>query len=204
MGGVWERQIRSMRQVLDALLHQAGQQLDDDSLRTLMCEAAAIVNCRPLTTEFLNEPSHPTPLTPNHLLTQKSRVVLPPPGSFSREDVYARKRWRRVQHLTNEFWCRWRKEFLNQLQSRQKWTKPQRNMRVGDVVIIKDDNAPRNSWPLGRIVEVHESKDDLIRKVRVAVGDRKLDNDGKRNNPVSFLDRPIHKLVLLVPDVDQA
>eukprot|EP00057_Strongylocentrotus_purpuratus_P004676 XP_003729220.2 PREDICTED: uncharacterized protein LOC100890809 [Strongylocentrotus purpuratus] len=42
MGGVWERQIRSIRQVLDALLHQAGQQLDDESLRTLMCEAAAI------------------------------------------------------------------------------------------------------------------------------------------------------------------
>ncbi|XP_071486763.1 uncharacterized protein [Diadema antillarum] len=203
MGGVWERQIRSIRQVLDVLLHQAGQQLDDESLRTLMCEAAAIVNSRPLTTEFLNEPTHPTPLTPNHLLTQKTKIILPPPGSFCREDVYARKRWRRVQHLANEFWSRWRKEFLNLLQARQKWTKPHRNMEVGDVVIIKDDNAPRNSWPLGRIVEVYESKDDLVRKVKLAVGDTKLDNKGKRKGPVTYLDRPIHKLVLLVSNVDQ-
>ncbi|XP_041478849.1 uncharacterized protein LOC121426565 [Lytechinus variegatus] len=78
MGGVWERQIRSIRQVLDVLLHQAGQQLDDESLRTLMCEAAAIVNSRPLTTDLLNEPTHSTPLTPNHLLTQKSRVIFHP------------------------------------------------------------------------------------------------------------------------------
>ncbi|XP_041460999.1 uncharacterized protein LOC121412159 [Lytechinus variegatus] len=103
----------------------------------------------------------------------------------------------------NEFWCRWKKEFLCQLQSRQKWTKPHRIMKIGDVVIIKDDNTPRNVWPLGRIVELYQSKDDYIRKVRVMVGDRKLDNVGKRSNPVTYLDRPIHKLVLLLPSEDQ-
>ncbi|XP_054764160.2 uncharacterized protein LOC129270845 [Lytechinus pictus] len=103
----------------------------------------------------------------------------------------------------NEFWCQWKKEFLCQLQSRQKWTKPHRNMRIGDVVIIKDDNTPRNVWPLGRIVELYQSKDDYIHKVRVMVGDRKLDNVGKRSNPVTYLDRPIHKLVLLLPSEDQ-
>merc|ERR1712002_32123 len=82
MGGVWERQIRSVRNVLEALLYQNSQQLDDDSLRTLLSETAAIVNSRPLSVELLNDPTHAEPLTPNHLLTQKSRVILPPPGSF--------------------------------------------------------------------------------------------------------------------------
>jgi translation initiation factor 2 gamma subunit (eIF-2gamma) len=68
-GGVWERQIRSVRRVLATLMDQAGTQLDDESLRTLMCEAAAIVNSRPLTVANLNEPTAPEPLTPNHLLT---------------------------------------------------------------------------------------------------------------------------------------
>ena len=49
MGGVWERQIRTVRSVLSSLLNNNGPQLDDESLRTLMCEAEAIVNSRPLT-----------------------------------------------------------------------------------------------------------------------------------------------------------
>ena len=32
MGGVWERQIRSVRNVLSSLLQKNGRQLDDESL----------------------------------------------------------------------------------------------------------------------------------------------------------------------------
>ena len=44
MGGVWEHQIRSARNVLSSLLQKNGRQLDDESLRTLVCEAKAIVD----------------------------------------------------------------------------------------------------------------------------------------------------------------
>ena len=47
MGGVWERQIRTVRSVLTSILATNGAQLDDESLRTLMCEAESIVNSRP-------------------------------------------------------------------------------------------------------------------------------------------------------------
>ena len=48
MGGVWKRMIRSVRSILEVILSQHGTQLDDESLRTYMCEIAAILNCRPL------------------------------------------------------------------------------------------------------------------------------------------------------------
>ena len=41
MGGVWERQIRTVRSVLFSFLASNGSQLDDESLRTLMCEVAS-------------------------------------------------------------------------------------------------------------------------------------------------------------------
>ncbi|KAM3843052.1 protein NLRC3-like [Diretmus argenteus] len=63
--------------------------LDDASLRTFFYEAMAIVNSRPLTVDNLSDPESPVPLTPNHLLTTKPIVVLPPPGKFIREDMYA-------------------------------------------------------------------------------------------------------------------
>lgn len=104
MGGVWERQIRTIRSVPTAALDQSAQRFDSTSLRTFLYEVMAVVNSRPLTTEHLNDPLGPEPLTPNHILTMKSTIILPPPGQFTREDLYLRKRWRRVQYLVNEFW----------------------------------------------------------------------------------------------------
>ena len=142
------------------------------------------------------------PLTPNHLLTMKSKVILPPPGVFQRADIYSRKRWRRVQHLAAEFWDRWKKEFLLSLTTRQKWIRPRRNLQVNDVVIIKDDNQPRNKWQLARVAEVYPSDDGLVRKVKVLVADSSLNRSGQRTEPVSYLERPVQKVVLLVANDD--
>ncbi len=108
--------LRTVRIVLSAILNQSAQRLDSTSLRTFLYEVMAIVNSRPLTTEHLNDPSGPEPLNPNHILTMKSTIILPPPGPFTREDHYLRKRWRRVQYLENKFWTRWKKEYLLNLQ----------------------------------------------------------------------------------------
>ena len=90
MGGVWERQIRSVRNVLQSLLKDIPGRLDDESLRTLFVEVEAIVNSRPLAVDNLNDETV-DPLTPNHLLTMKTKVLIPPPGVFQKADVYCRK-----------------------------------------------------------------------------------------------------------------
>lgn len=198
MGGSWERQIRTVRNVLASLLTQHAAQLDEETLNTFMVEAEAIVNCRPLTVDTINSPQMPEPLTPNHLLTAKSKVILSPPGEFQRADLYSRKRWRRVQYLANEFWTRWRKEYLQSLQPRQKWMSPRKNLQVDDVVIIKDDNLPRNSWKIARVDETYPDDDGLVRKVRLKVADRNLDDNGRPTGPVTNLYRPVQKLVLLL------
>ena len=102
MGSVWERQIRTDRTVFSSLLKTHSESLNDDSLQTLMTEVEAIVNSRPLTVETLSDINSLQPLSPSQLLTMKSKVVMPPTGSFSRPDLYDRKRWRRVQHIANE------------------------------------------------------------------------------------------------------
>ena len=83
---IWERQIRTVRSVLSALLERNGQPVNDEALRTFMCEAEAVVNSRPLTSPGLAEA-----LTPNHLITLKTNVVLPPPGVFKSADLYSRE-----------------------------------------------------------------------------------------------------------------
>ena len=105
---------------MSTLLEKLGDQLDDETLRALFSEAENIVNGRPLAAE-LSDPGSPEPVTPIQLLTSKTRVVLPPPGEFGRTDMYGRKRWKRVQFFANQFWQRWRKEFLQNAQTRNKW-----------------------------------------------------------------------------------
>ena len=198
MGGVWERQIRTVRNVLSAILERNGTQLNDEALTTFMCEAEAIVNSRPLTVDSINDPTSPNPLTPNHLLTMKTKVILPPPGIFQSADMYCRRRWRRVQHLANEFWARWRKEYMLTLQERQKWKRIRRDSKVGDIVLIKDDDlVGRNQWQLAKVVEVYESADGHVHSAKLLVADSTLDCKGKRTKPANFLERLVQKLVLL-------
>ncbi|KAA0712431.1 hypothetical protein E1301_Tti012968 [Triplophysa tibetana] len=198
MGGVWERQIRTVRSVLTSILDQSSRTLDSSSLRTYLYEVMAIINSRPMTAHLLNDPTGPQPLTPNLLLTMKSSIILPPPGNFVKEDLYLRKRWRRVQYLANEFWHRWKKEYLLSLQQRQKWHKTKRNAKVNDVVIVQDDTAPRNAWKLAKVATVYPAEDGCVRKVQLWISNSALDDRGKRLSKSVYLERPIHKTVTLL------
>lgn len=59
MGGIWERQIRSIRTVMNGLLKGHNSRLDSPSLRTVFYEIMAIINCRPLTVTDNGIPLHP-------------------------------------------------------------------------------------------------------------------------------------------------
>jgi hypothetical protein len=184
-GGVWERQIRTVRKILQALLAEQHLKVtrNEEELHTLLCEVEATVNSRPLTkvsydTEDLDV------ITPNHLLQLKTPENFPP-GKFIEQDQYARRRWRQVQYLADVFWKRWTQEYLPMLQRRQKWINPQRNLQKGDIVLIVDHNAPRNSWPMGRVQEVHQDKNGLVRSAAI-------------KTKTSTLARPVSKLCLLL------
>jgi hypothetical protein len=74
------------------------------------------------------------------------------------------------------------------LQIRHKWNNKEANFKTGDIVLVKDENLPRNQWPLGRIVKTFpDEHDGLVRQVQLYIPTAK-----------SELKRPIHKLCLLV------
>lgn len=197
-GGVWERQVRTVKNVLNAIITlESRGRLDDASLRTFLYETMSIVNSRPLTAIYQGDPTSLEPITPNHVLTMKSKVPSPPPGPFVQQDVYLRKRWRRVQYLLEQFWARWKKEYVANISRRQKWVTPRPDVKVDDLALIVDDNLPRSQWKLGIVTETYPSKDGLIRKVRLQMATHELDQKGRRLKDPTFLERPIQKLVLL-------
>ena len=68
--------------------------------------------------------------------------------------------------------------------SRPKWTSEVQDLKVGDVVLVIQPDAPRGRRPLGRIVEVYPGRDGHTRVAKVACG-------------VKAVVRPIHKLIPL-------
>jgi hypothetical protein len=178
-GGIWERMIRTIRKVLTAIL--SNTRLTDEILATVFCEAENIINSRPIT-KVSNDPSDSTPLTPHHLLLLRGGSP-PPLGSFDLSDMY-RKRWRHVQSLSDKFWNRWLREYIPILQLRHKWHDKKRNFRIGDLVLVADENTTRGLWPLGLIDDVKVGRDDLVRSVCV-------------KTKSTTLIRPVSKIVLL-------
>ena len=146
-----------------------------------MCEVENI-NSRPLTA-VSNDVKNLQSLTPNMILCLKDEQSLLP-GTEDSFDVYSSKRWRRVQYLANLFWKRWVKKYLPILQKRQKWTKLNPNFAVGDVVIIADDNLPRNAWHMGVILETRNDKRGVVRSAKIKTA-------------TSVFDCPITKLCLI-------
>ncbi|XP_018405677.1 PREDICTED: uncharacterized protein LOC108782025 [Cyphomyrmex costatus] len=81
-------------------------------------------------------------------------------------------RYQRIQQIQQNFWKRWSKEFIFELQCRTKWRENQGKLKIGDLVLIKDDNLPPLRWRLGRVVELHPGIDLVTRAatVRTAKG----------------------------------
>ncbi|KAK8394252.1 hypothetical protein O3P69_006443 [Scylla paramamosain] len=129
-GGVWERMIGAARRIIECNLYEHRSRVDDEGLLTVMSEAASVINSRPLNVDNISDPQSLEPLTPNHLITMKSKII---PHLLAAEnaeccDLYASKQWRRVQYMINLFWSRWKREIVQQYLFRAKWNRRRVNL----------------------------------------------------------------------------
>lgn len=193
MGGAWERMVRSIKNVLGKLMKEKRPK--ENTLRSLLCEVEDIINTRPLTYIALEKDSDDV-LTPKHLMNPFFRSPSLPPGQFDEKDLSSRKQWRIVQELANHFWRRWTVEYLPMINRTTKWHTKAEPLRVGDIVVICDNSAPRNQWEKAVVAEVKLSRDGQVRSAivktshgqltRPAVMLAKLDVIKEAVNPSEF------------------
>lgn len=160
-GGIWERMIRTVRQILFHLLNE--QSLDDETLMTFFAEAEKVINDRPI----VKVPSNGefSSLTPNDLLLRNRNPCFSP-DDMSTRDFYS-ARWKQCNYLASIFWKRWLKEYVPLLRLRQKWHQPHRNLRVGDLVLLAERSSPRGEWPKAVVEEVFPGSDGMVRQVKI-------------------------------------
>ena len=168
--------------------------LSHDEFITILAEASQIVNNTPLWSISF-DPDDPAPLSPAMLLTLRSQPSPITGEDYSEKDLlaYGKRRYRRSQYLSQQFCIRWKNENLSIFTKRHKWRVRKPCMRGGNVVLIRNKQAPRNHWRLGRVLKVNVSTDDLVRSVILRLA------PSKGSTKPRSLVRPISELVLLVP-----
>ncbi|XP_053699242.1 uncharacterized protein LOC128746219 [Sabethes cyaneus] len=179
-GGCWERLIQSIKKTLNNV--KPNRTPTDEMLRNMLLEVEAIINARPLT-EIPLDYGEASPLIPNDILIGSSNGSKPS-IAFNDSAAVVTCSWRMSQVYANEFWRRWVAEYLPTLTKRTKWFQPVKPLAEGDIVIVVDQNQPRNSWPKGRIIEVARSKDRQVRRASVQTA-------------TGILERPAVKLAVL-------
>ena len=122
---------RSTGRLLRAVAKQ--QVVADETLATYIVEVERITSDRPIV-QVYDDLSSPHALTPNDLLLLRSDhgLICDEPTLSERY----KKAWRQAQYLSHVFWKRWVREYLPTLQTLRKWTKTERDLRPGDLVLL--------------------------------------------------------------------
>ena len=181
-GGSWERLNKSLKSTLSIVLGGERDAYHEDVLHTALVETEAIINSRPLTATS-DDPDDLCALTPNHFLIGRADPRIPPAVPII-DCKNHRKRWKRAQNLRAHLWSRFRREYIPELTTRNKWFRSGRNLKPNDLVIVTDDQTPRYKWSLARVLRPLPGKDG---KVRVA----------EIKTPSGILVRPVARLCLL-------
>lgn len=179
-GGAWERLVQSTKRILAVTLKETAPRVE--TLRSLLLEAANILNSRPLT-HVPVDATDPEPLTPNHFLLGHASSTTSP-GALDDRQLCSHKQWRVCQQLTNRFWARWVQDYLPELTRRSKHFGEVRELREGDLVLVCEANQSRNQWRRGKVTTTTLGTDGRVRIAEVQTS-------------TGLLRRPVTKLAVL-------
>jgi hypothetical protein len=168
-----------------------GKKLTHEETLTVLAEAVQKINSRPLT---WNPRQEGEPLCVQDLMLGRAK-----PGQAKVKFESGKKLTRRfenVQRTQQEFWKRWIEEIFPEKLRQSKWKHEKRDLKVGDVVIRKDETAAGQTYKYAKVTKVHTSTDGKVRAVDI---EYKLPGESVFRTTT----RPIHKLVLVVPIKEQ-
>ncbi len=182
-GGLWESAVKSMKNHLTKVTRDVKLTFEEYS--TVITQIEACLNSRPLVAMPADSENIEV-LTPGHFLIGRQLEAIPDP-STSFQKITVLRRWDLVQSIVRHFWKRWSVEYVVNLRKLTKWYRSNRNIRIGDIVIINEDGLVPTTWPLGRIIEVHHGKDNVVRVVTV-------------KTVRGVYKRPVMKIAVLLPN----
>ncbi len=135
---------------------------------TTLAQIEATLNSRPLTPLDSAPEDGVQALTPGHFLVGRPLSAIPERDVTGCKHT-SLKRWNLCQRISQDFWRRWKQEYIHQLNRFSKWKKPSRDFQIGDVVLCKDlPEVGCRQWPLAKVIDIHPRKDGHVRVVTIS------------------------------------
>ena len=198
-GGLWEAAVKSAKYHLKRIV--GAQLLTFEELSTICCNVESFLNSRPLGPVTSHDIDGLCPLTPSHFLIGRAARAYPKEKIDYKPTTL--QRWNICRKASQDFWDRWSREYLQQLQKATKWHKKTRNFAIGD---LTDGNEFNCQWTMAKVIQVYPGSDNLVRAVDVQLEKKIIPKSystkeqliKKITTRTSILRRPITKLALLL------
>ncbi|KAK7944841.1 hypothetical protein WMY93_000569 [Mugilogobius chulae] len=216
--GAAEAAVRVTKRALLSLRKVEG--LTFNEFLTALQLAANLANERPIDARIQSKEDRIESISPNTLLLGRAS----PGGDFKSFDytTYPLKRLKEIQNQVNYFWKSWSQLAGPNLFIRSKWHTAERNVTVGDVVWLCDQNALRGQFKIARVVGVNPDQRGVVRDVHVKVSpsygalgwmrspksvpvvkDSGSLVESSKSCQSTILHRDVRRLVVLLPVEDQ-
>ena len=162
-GGMWEAAVKSFKQHIKRVVMDTSLTFED--FYTVITQIEAVLNSRPLL-PLSSDPSDLESLTPGHFLIGDALLAVPQ-DDVTEIPTNRLSSYKKLQQMVQRFWRSWSNDYLNTLQQRSKWRQNVNNIKIGTLVLLKEDNVPPMNWQLARVIGVHPGQDNLVRVVSV-------------------------------------
>ena len=182
------------------MLYGHGLRLSWPQYVTLGYQVADIINSRPL--GIVGEVGDCLEvLTPNNLIL--GRHSSDNPGNWAKYS--GSPQISTLNKIISSFWARWMEVVKPALILERKWNADIRNLCVGDVVLVLENDPKSNSYKLARVTEATPDKDGRVRTAKVTYKSYTC-KSGSTSYSVSSditISRCVQRLCLIVP-IDEA
>ncbi|GBN87423.1 hypothetical protein AVEN_214444-1 [Araneus ventricosus] len=180
IGGLWEAGVKSFKYYLKRVV--GNLKLTFEEFNCIVIQIERMLNSSPLF-PLISEIDEIEVLTPAHFLIGRPLYPLIEPD-LTNINENRLKSWHKITRVFQFIWKKWSNDYLNNLQERNKWMFCKNNVKIRDMVLVKEDNLPHLKWSIGKFGAVFPGVDNKIRvaEIKTAFGRYK---------------RPISKLCLL-------
>ncbi|GFX95937.1 reverse transcriptase domain-containing protein [Trichonephila clavipes] len=141
-GGLGEAGVKSFKFYLKRAMGNLKMTLEE--FLTIITQIEGILNSRPIT-PLSEDIDDLEVLTPGHFLIGRPITFISEPNLLDKTENTL-SRWQKLTKIVQHIWTKWSRDYLNNLQQRNKWQFHKDNVKLITIVLIKDDNLPVNKW----------------------------------------------------------